>query len=326
MTSTSNLCARTLPGISLAALAVAILGAVGALALSPSPAAASDLWESIAGAPDSDSDGDSDEPSALSPAERVERLYQLHLTRGDRYAIQAMEIKIALLQGRQSRKRVAYFDLIDKAVSHYEQAARARPDAAAPHYRAAAVLHRHLIGDSIDSAVLKDRTAAERILAHWAAFERVAPLDPRLSNVLDRRAILYTRLATPDDIERAIIDYEKLLSRHALSALSAGEVARWLGNLAEVYMMAGHLDEAIATYRRASSYSNEPLYSYGLAVALDRDGQGEMARQVMGGAIYGDNLRSLTAEHIFFVPEGEISYYLALGFEVMGKLKQAEYH
>ncbi|MCG8418500.1 MAG: tetratricopeptide repeat protein [Proteobacteria bacterium] len=245
--------------------------------------------------------------------------YRSYMTRADDHAIQAMEVKIARTLRKPRRPR-SYHALVEEAVRLYELAAEVKPDQAEPHYRAAEVLHTHVLSQPSGGPTIRDRSQAERALAHWNAFEKLAPLDPRMNSILDRRAIVYTRLATQADIERAIVDYETALSR------SSQVDARWLGNLAESYMMVGRIDDAIATYRRALEYSNEPLHGYGLAVALDRDSQGELARQVMWAYSMGDRLRSLDSSSVFFVPQGERYYYSALGYEVMGDLKLAALH
>jgi tetratricopeptide (TPR) repeat protein len=174
--------------------------------------------------------------------------------------------------------------------------------------------------------VLRDRRAAERALAHWEAFGRLAPLDPRVRETLFRMAIVHTKLAGQADLERAADAYALLFERTDLSTIRGDTAGTWLANLAETYMMIGRLDDAIVTYQRALSYANRALYAYGLAVALDRDEQGRKAREIMRDYVASDRLRELDQEGIFFVPEGERNYYLALGHEVMGNLEAAVAH
>src|SRR5439155_26057163 len=70
-----------------------------------------------------------------------------------------------------------------------------------------------------------DPEIMRQTIAAWEAFEQRAPLDPRLSEGLNRagspesggllfeRAILHTKLATKDHLQKAVDDYEKILHR-----------------------------------------------------------------------------------------------------------------
>jgi hypothetical protein len=65
---------------------------------------------------------------------------------------------------------------------------------------------------------------------------------------------------------------------------------------------------------------------YGLAVALDRDGSGEQALryiQAQGPAGYEAFQRDYQRGNIFYVPEGEVNYYLALANEAFGRYSAA---
>lgn len=269
-----------------------------------------------------DSAADPDDDDAETPLSK-EKEYRRYMRRGDRKAVEAGRIRIERALGRPRRAR-AYGAVVDDAVRLYRRASEIKPDAAEPHYRAAEVLYAHKLDTTLSSGHLRRRTVADQILEHWNAFEKLAPLDPRFMplgnapySILDRRAILYTRLGTKADIERAILDYEAMMAR------SPKVNHRWLGNLAESYMMVGRLDDAIATYRRALEYSQDPLHGYGLAVALDRDGQGEQARQIMWTFASVDKLHSLGKGGVFFVPREELFYYLGLGHDALGNPAQA---
>lgn len=254
----------------------------------------------------------------------AEAEYRGLLASGDELAIHALEVR-SMRMVRRRREWVPSSTLALRAVSVYERAAEVRPDAAEPHYRAAEVLRAHFL-DAPPEPVLEDRELAERALAHWRAFEERAPLDPRVTDTLFDRALVRTRLATEADFERAIAHYQTLLARSDLRSLPGEQVATWLGNLAETYMMVGRLDHAIEMYRRSLEYRAEPACGYGLAVALDRDGQTALAREVMASYAATDELRDLRRGTVFFVPEGEVDYYLALGYEALGKPAQAAEH
>jgi tetratricopeptide (TPR) repeat protein len=228
---------------------------------------------------------------------------------------------------RMVRKR-----MVEKAALAYEAASRARPDAAEPHLRAAAVLDAFFLECSRDDAPLCeptiDRDVAERVIAHWDAFTRLAPLDPRgTDEILLDRALLHTKLATPDDWVAATHDYEELLSRMRDDArtdvvgTSRGRRSLVTGNLAETYMMLGDLDRAIETYRVSLRYDPDTSRMFGLAVALDRDEQRTEAWHVLrqqGGDALADLIADIDRHIVFFVPEGEAEYYLALGAEFSG--------
>lgn len=92
-------------------------------------------------------------------------------------------------------------------------------------------------------------------------------------------------------------------------------------------MMIGDLSRAIDTYRVALEALDRISTGYGLAVALDRDEQGELARDIVRR--YGDDgLRSMLHDtSVFYVPSGERAYYIALGYDALGYWdKAAEYY
>jgi tetratricopeptide (TPR) repeat protein len=255
----------------------------------------------------------------------ADRAYRLHMARGDDFAVQSMEARG--MRSVQRQRWVSWDRLALRAVAAYERAAEARPDAAEPHYRAAAVLHAHFLESaSTSEPVLRDREIPERALAHWRAFAERATLDPRVTGTLFDRALVRTRLATEPDFALAITHYETLVERSDLRSLPADQVATWLANLAETYMMVGRLADAIETYQRALGYRADFTYGYGLAVALDRDGQTALAREVMVSYAATDRMRDLHRGAVFFVPDGEIDYYLALGHEALGDFDQAVAH
>jgi tetratricopeptide (TPR) repeat protein len=109
-------------------------------------------------------------------------------------------------------------------------------------------------------------------------------------------------------------------------------------NFAEVLMAAGRLPDAEARYRDAISTANDlgvgdrrerahelALAYYGLAVALDRDEQPVAARETMLRALAHDptaavlKLAAAPGGDLFFVPEGDVLYYLGLAAEVEGR-------
>jgi tetratricopeptide (TPR) repeat protein len=138
------------------------------------------------------------------------------------------------------------------------------------------------------------------------------------------------------------------------AALAAGADAPAVyANLAEVLMADGQLVGAEACYRDAiaaasnvsppgaesarSLVLDDPraraqdlLLGYlGLAVALDRDGQARGAREMMRRALALDPTTAVLAiaalpnADLFFIPEGEVYYYLGLARSVAGRDAEA---
>ena len=225
------------------------------------------------------------------------------------------------------------------AITSYKAAAAAKPNEAEPYFRLGRLIYSfyfectdvYQIPSSLrpptcpDPRAGLDKNHAEEVIGYWNEAEKRAPLDPRLSvtafgesEILFRRAILHTKLATKSHLEAAASDYEKILAREDLGEGAAENV---VGNLAETYMMLGKLEDAIEMYREALRGASDTSTWYGFAVALDRDERGRQALEVIQSL--GKDQRD--AFHLkvikgdtFFVPEGEKFYYFALSDEAFG--------
>jgi tetratricopeptide (TPR) repeat protein len=274
-----------------------VLLCVAALAAGVGAAHAGGFWERVAVDPE---------------AARVTQEFEAAMALGDDYALR-------LAHGGVPQPGM----LLERAVKAYEEAARLVPTAPEPHYRAAELLYKYRL--FVGRGPINPRTARKAI-EHWKRFEELSPLDPRIPDMLFRRALAYTKLATEDSLHAALADYQSLLERRDVLSMHPGSAAITLSNMAETMMMVGRLDDAIPAYIRAVEAQADALYAYGLAVALDRDGQGEKARQIMADFAASDRLRRLTSDGVFFVPEGEIHYYLALGHESLGEHDRAIEH
>lgn len=260
--------------------------------------------------------------------------YQREMREGDEHVAIAATRSGSLMTVREQ---------VQQALQSYRNAAKARPAAAEPYFRIANVLWSFYL-QSCDGDVrrgssrspLADCTApdqvnvpiAEHAIAAWDAFEARAPLDPRLSSglgsILFSRAIVHTKLATRPHLEGAARDYEAIIRRSDGRSEIASLV--W-GNLAETYMMLGRLDESVHAYQEALRTGAQISTWYGLAVALDRDGRGDLARKVIvaqqGRRGYLQFREGVDELNTFFVPHGEVFYYYALAEEALGQIDEA---
>lgn len=295
----------------------AIAAAVLVLVSASAPARA-DLW-----------------PRAIDPAsvETTNDAYQRELREGDEHILMATTRSGSLMTIREQ---------VQRAVQSYGKAAAARPTAAEPYFRIGAVLWSFYL-QNCDSDIryghskspLADCSSpeavnaamAEQAIAAWDAFEARAPLDPRLSgglgSIVFSRAIVHTKLATPPHLEAAARDYEAIVQRSDDKGEALGLV--W-GNLAETYMMLGKLDDSVHAYKEALRHGARISTWYGLAVALDRDGRGALAREVIvAQRVAGYRLFRSDVDNAdtFFVPRGEVFYYFALAEEALGRIDEA---
>ncbi|MCE9573566.1 MAG: tetratricopeptide repeat protein [Deltaproteobacteria bacterium] len=268
------------------------------------PAQASGFWER------SDEDPD---------AEVARVNYEREMELGNEYAIQA---------ANRGASSLGLGKLVMRAFRAYENAALARPDAAEPHYLAGLVLWSFFNCGASANPICRngnqDPSIAERIATHWTAFEKLAPLDPRIdASFLFERALAHTNVATREHLVAAIDDYLESLRRTDLIRIN---VANAYGNLAENYMMVGRLEEALATYPEAIRLRPSTTTIYGYAVALDRDEQGTKARELiadLGPSAFEEFKRSVESGEAFYVPLGEVFYYFALAEESLGDPERA---
>jgi tetratricopeptide (TPR) repeat protein len=145
----------------------------------------------------------------------------------------------------------------------------------------------------------------------------------------------------------ALAAYEARLALGDGDAAGAfgGALASTLTNVGEVLMAMGRLREAEQRYREAirlvaptsTSIAGRLddrhgllLATYGLAVVLDREGEAIAAREMMARALALDPKLNKLEEaregggDVFFVPEGEVFYYLGLAYEVAERVDDAQ--
>jgi len=217
-----------------------------------------------------------------------------------------------------------------QAIDKYEQAVKLGPSRPDAHYRAYVAARYYLKGN--------DERTHEKIIEHGTRFREVAPLDPRhfdvtedLCHALARLGALRAGTAADTLYDRAVKEYDLLVSRiDPIDAEASRSIGTIYSNAAELLMAVGRIDEAIAYYERAiASDPHNSLNLYGLAVAYDRDGQVQKAAEAMRAAIQRDqNLEQiLHADEpgwpVYFVPQGDKQYYLALAFLVRGDKREA---
>jgi tetratricopeptide (TPR) repeat protein len=280
-----------------------------AVLLAASNAHAGDFWSTIS----------EDDAAAMA-----RRNYEKAMEEGDSLA----SLAISHATNNDEMKRQ-----LQLAIRAYENAELARPDAAEPHYRAGLVL-RNFFVECNDRVGLTwcipghpSPSDAARMADEWMTFVKLAPLDPRVDyELLFDVAIANTHAVARETVpakaqprlEAALTFYQAALER--VNLVDQNTTQR-LGNMAETYMMLGRLDEAISTYEEVVRGSADMSTSYGLAVALDRDEQGQKAREIiraLGADEFETFKTSVAKGETFFVPDGEVFYYLALCEDAFG--------
>lgn len=219
-------------------------------------------------------------------------------------------------------------ELARRAIAEYEEALRDGPSDPELHYRAylAAELY------PADSPGTDD---FETIIRHVDGLRAAEPLDPRDVDVTGALCHALARLAGASQgpeadafYARAINEYERMFRLIGSRSYEAsGDLAVSYANVAELLMAVGRLDEAVDAYRLATTLPARDLPAlrwYGLAVALDRLGQGERAREAMVRALELDpSLHELGDARVYFVPDGDVHYYEAFAYEVAGRIDEA---
>jgi tetratricopeptide (TPR) repeat protein len=247
----------------------------------------------------------------------------------------------ALAAASQSVGPTTAVKMVDSAIEAYRGAANVNPKAAEPFYRIGTILNAFFF-DDCDGSGFRIRVPpvtctarfdriekAREMVAAWDRFEELAPLDPRINDLLVTRAITRTKLVgmstTPIPLlEAAAKDYQAVLDREdgmLRERFSGGLGLLVLGNLAETHMMLGNIERAIEVYIDAQRMGARSSTMFGLAVALDRDDRGGDAFAVIRG-LGEEQFEAFRTEwesgNVFFVPAGEEQYYFALASEALG--------
>jgi tetratricopeptide (TPR) repeat protein len=264
--------------------------------------------------------------------EAAQDLYDAKMLDGDRAAMTATVQSASIKNTLES---------IKQAEAAYRAAAAVRPHDGEPYFRIGNLLYQMYF--ACDAVIVRiptcDATWATptqqaRAVEAWDAFEARAPLDPRVGEILLKRAILNTKLISGSAADRRYLDaaardYQAAIDRSDGLSEAVGD-EQLLGNLAEIYMMLGRLDDAVTTYLRVIATGAARVSTmYGLAVALDRNGEGEQAmRRILaqGAEGFESFQREFTRGAVFFVPKGEEHYYFALSNEAFGNYGVALEH
>ncbi len=149
-----------------------------------------------------------------------------------------------------------------------------------------------------------DDARAAKVLR--AALAR-APSHPDASDAWFTLAIACARLGDPKS-EIAAYDAQLATETDPMTR------AVTLSNQAEAFVIIGDLDGAIARYRRSLELApDNALARWGLAVALDRSGDAYGAQLEARTALgFDPDARRLTSSDVFFVPDYDKYWYLAL--------------
>jgi tetratricopeptide (TPR) repeat protein len=171
------------------------------------------------------------------------------------------------------------------------------------------------------------RVAADRIAEARQLLERARSRADRDGERGDARLAFYLGFvrAVAGDLEGSLAEYRRAIG---LGGLAAAD--RWLlfYDLGDDYMALGRLGEAVDAYRRAArALPSEVMPHFALAVALDRDGQLDKAREELTIALGLDpQMAQVRSRRFVFVPRTEQRFYLAVGEQARGHLGAARAH
>jgi tetratricopeptide (TPR) repeat protein len=211
---------------------------------------------------------------------------------------------------------------VENAIARFERARTLAPDDPEVLYLCGKALSLWERRSSSGRIEKKSREAIAR-------FEALRKIDAlyEAADVAFELGVLFTR---EGEFTRAAEEYSRALTLR-IDEASRGVI---LGNLAEVTMMSGDLEEAVGFYERAihEGGADERLLSlWGLAVALDRLGEHGEAMERARRALRDDQrpMGVLKQSSVFFVPPYEAHYYdglglLALAEEQAGEARSAE--
>jgi tetratricopeptide (TPR) repeat protein len=187
------------------------------------------------------------------------------------------------------------------------------------------------------------------VVRYFDGLRASAPRDPRETFMLPELCTALSKLGGAGGADadayfnRGVAEYDVFRQRvDDTDPRYANMLSTYSTNAAELLMALGpdRLDEAITYYETGIQYdSYESLGYYGAAVAYDRDGQWGKARELLLKALERDpvgrpdadkrgvhTMGRLSDQGVYFVPEGDVEYYYALGYHVQGYRQEALRH
>jgi tetratricopeptide (TPR) repeat protein len=200
---------------------------------------------------------------------------------------------------------------LDAAIARLERARQLRPDDAE-----LAVTLGRVLALWEEPGPLEGCTVGRKSEQALAALREARRIDPQFmaDRIAFEEGILLTR-------ERRFAEAAEAYARAIALSLDPRDTAVIRANLAEVTMLAGSVEAALAHYTRAMELSTGGrdylLALWGLGVALDRLGEHEAALERIALALRSDGgqMRVLRSDSVFFEPAHELLYYEALGHE-----------
>ena len=164
-------------------------------------------------------------------------------------------------------------------------------------------------------------------------FERAEPL----ARLPSQRSACWFRLGL---VRSKLGRYREAVASYDQQIALGDADAMAYSNVAELLMVLGRLGEAEERYRdairideraqdRRGREQSMAFSYYGLGVALDRDRQDSAAREAIGRAVAFDPNSSLLhlaqqpGADVFFIPDGDVFYYLGLAAESLGNRDEA---
>lgn len=156
-------------------------------------------------------------------------------------------------------------------------------------------------------------------MAAWRHLLRIAPNHHAVPDVSFSLGVLlakHGRYAESIQVYRLGMPRATRLSTRSIMA----------SNCAESAMATGDLDLAVHLYRRSLALRprNNRAAWWGLAISLDRQERTAAAEHAARQALLLDpTLRGLRGRGVFFVPSGDVHYYLGMAYEAADRVQEA---
>lgn len=250
---------------------------------------------------------------------------------GDRHLRDAKQTAAALAGSLSPTSDLVRDYLAEKAraaLGAYEKALEIGPETVELHYRA--YLAAVLLVESHEGILSGYKEAYLAVVRHIEDVRRLQPLDTREDDFAYQAGIAYSKLGAlggpeaDENFAHGIREYERLRSVTG-NQLSGELLSSTYSNEAELLMSIGRLDDAISYYRTSIEINPmEPLGYFGLAVALDRNGEwSKSAEAMIQASEHGRGVERLKDPTVFFVPSGDIHYYYGLFHQIRGEASLA---